>query len=100
MGTIFRKNLIYCDLPGLCKSFSKAGLQVFGTFLDGSDIYSAELPAEGLIVMGNEANGISSGVAAEVSVRLTIPSFAKGPTAESLNVAAATAVTLSEFKRR
>lgn len=100
MGAIFRKSLIYCDLPSLCGSFSKAGLKVFGTFLGGEDIYGTSLPSEGLIVMGNEANGISPQVSAGVTVRLTIPSFAKGPTAESLNVAAATAVILSEFKRR
>ena len=50
--------------------------------------------------MGNEADGVSAGVTAKVSRRLTIPGFAQGPTAESLNVAVATAVTVSEFRRR
>jgi len=100
MGAIFRKELVYCDLPLLCESFAAAGLKVFGTFLDGQDIYTSELPSEGLIVMGNEADGISPEVAARVGVRLTIPTFAKGPGAESLNVAVATAVTVSEFRRR
>lgn len=98
MGAIFRKPLIYCDLPSLCESWTLAGKKVFGTFLDGADIYKSELPAEGLIVMGNEANGISAEVAAKVSDRITIPSFGGG--AESLNVAIATAVTVSEFRRR
>lgn len=98
MGAIFRKPLIYCDLPSLCESWTSAGKRVFGTFLDGADIYKSELPAEGLIVMGNEANGISAEVAEKVSDRITIPSFGGG--AESLNVAIATAVTVSEFRRR
>ena len=78
-----------------------AGMEVFGTFLGGENIYGAQLPKEGLIVMGNEAHGISVEVAAEVSRKITIPSFfeaAQGP--ESLNVAIATALTVSEFKRR
>ena len=100
MGAIFRKRLIYCNLPDLCRSFTAASLPVFGTFLDGQDIYSTALSKEGLIVMGNEADGISPEVEREITLRLTIPSFAAGPTAESLNVAVATAITLSEFKRR
>ncbi len=98
MGAIFRKPLIYCDIPSLCGSWTSAGKRVFGTFLDGADIYKSELPAEGLIVMGNEANGISAEVAEKVSDRITIPSFGGG--AESLNVAIATAVTVAEFRRR
>ncbi len=100
MGTIFRKIPVTADLPQLCKEFKTKGLEVFGTFLGGENIYTANLPAEGLIVMGNEAHGISDAVAAQVTVKLTIPSFATGPTAESLNVAVATSLTVSEFKRR
>ena len=97
MGAIFRKRLIYCDIAAKCKEFRAAGLDVFGTFLKGENIYKTDLPAEGLIVMGNEANGISDAVAAECSRRLTIPSFGGG--AESLNVSIAAAVVVSEFKR-
>ena len=100
MGTIFRKRPVYCDLPALCESFTSASLGVFGTFLEGDDIYSCELPSEALIVMGNESDGVSAQVAAKVTRRLTIPSFSKGTHAESLNVAVATAVTVSEFRRR
>ena len=100
MGAVFRKQIIYCGLPELCRTFRAAGFQVFGTFLDGEDIYTCTLPSEGLIVMGNEADGVSVEVAAEASRRLTIPSFAKGRGAESLNVAVAAAVTVSEFRRR
>ena len=100
MGAIFRKTVTYCNIPALCRSFRKAGLNVFGTFLDGSDIYGCELAPEGLIVMGSESFGISREVGAEVGSRLRIPSYAEGPGSESLNVAVATAVTVAEFKRR
>lgn len=99
MGAIFRKKIIFCDIPQLCRRFKAEGMPVYGTFLDGDDIYRSELKSEGLIVMGNESNGISPAVAAEVDARLLIPSFG-GSQAESLNVAVATAVTLSEFRRR
>ena len=97
MGAIFRKKLIYCDIAAKCEEFRAAGLEVFGTFLKGENIYKNVLPAEGLVVMGNEANGISDAVAANCSRRLTIPSFGGG--AESLNVSIAAAVVVSEFKR-
>lgn len=97
MGAIFRKKLIYCDIAAKCEEFRAAGLEVFGTFLKGENIYKTDLPAEGLVVMGNEANGISDAVAANCSRRLTIPSFGGG--AESLNVSIAAAVVVSEFKR-
>lgn len=97
MGAIFRKKLIYCDISAKCEEFRAAGLEVFGTFLKGENIYKTVLPAEGLVVMGNEANGISDAVAANCSRRLTIPSFGGG--AESLNVSIAAAVVVSEFKR-
>lgn len=97
MGAIFRKNVIYCDIASVCREFNAAGLEVFGTFLHGDDIYKENLPGEGLIVLGNESNGIGAEVAAECSRRLTIPSFGGG--AESLNVSVAAAITVSEFRR-
>lgn len=100
MGAIFRKTVVYTPLPALCAGFRELGKSVFGTFLTGEDIYRSALPGEGLIIMGNEARGISPETAACVDVRLTIPSFAEGPAAESLNVAVAAAIVLSEFKRR
>ncbi len=99
MGAIFRKKIIFCDIPELCSRYKAGGKSVYGTFLDGDDIYRSPLKSEGLIVMGNESNGISQAVAAEVDARLLIPSFG-GSRAESLNVAVATAITLSEFRRR
>ena len=100
LGAIFRKQPIYCDIDALCEAFLKDGVPVLGTFLDGDDLYETALPREGLIVMGNEADGIRPEVARKVSARLLIPSFAQGPTAESLNVAVATAVVVSEIRRR
>ena len=99
MGALFRKPLIYCDIPELCRSFASKGGKVYGTFLHGEDIYTSPLDESGLIVMGNEANGISPEVARSVTDRLTIPSFGACG-AESLNVAVATAVTVAEFRRR
>lgn len=99
MGAVFRVKVVYCDLPALCRRFKEAGLPVYGTFLNGTDIYTSKLSAAGLVLMGNESNGIGPEAGAEVDERLLIPSF-NGSKAESLNVAVATAVTLSEFRRR
>lgn len=101
MGAIFRKKVIYCDLEMLCSRFADAGLPVYGTLLEGEDIYSQPLSAGGLVIMGNESNGMSPQIRERITSALRIPSFTGGaPTAESLNVAIATAVTLSEFKRK
>ena len=99
MGSVFRVRTAEADLPALCRCFREAGLPVYGTFLDGRDLYAEPLEAEGLVVMGNEASGIRPEVAAQVDRRLLIPA-APGSGAESLNVASATAVILSEFRRR
>lgn len=95
MGSIARVNIIYIDLQEL---ISKAQVPVYGTLLDGQDIYTQELSKEGIIVMGNEGNGISAPIRKLINRRLLIPQFHEGP--ESLNVAIATAITCSEFRRR
>ena len=100
MGAIFRKSVTYCDLPGLCRDFRSQGLSVFGTFLDGTDIYREELSPQGLVIMGSESFGISAELGALCDRRLKIPSYGSGPKAESLNVAIATAVTVAEFRRK
>ena len=101
MGSVFRVNAVFCDLQEICRRFRAMDMPVYGTFLDGRNIYTQTLADEGLIVMGNEASGVSPEVASLASTRLLIPSFAAGRrTAESLNVATATAVVLSEFRRR
>ena len=99
MGSIARVHLIYLDTMQLLDSLPK-DFPVYGTFLDGENIYTQELSQQGLIVMGNEGNGISDAVRARVTHKLLIPDFHKGPTADSLNVAIATAITCSEFRRR
>lgn len=99
MGSVFRINIVVCDLLELCSRFKAAGRKIYGTFLDGSNIYQSNLEDNALIVMGNESNGISLAVRNQVDARVLIPSFG-GSKAESLNVGVATAVVLSEFRRR
>jgi RNA methyltransferase, TrmH family len=96
MGSISRVNVIYGNLENF---LSETKLPVFGTFMDGKNIYKETLPNEGIIVMGNEANGISKAIENLVSERIAIPRFGDLQATESLNVATATAIILSEFKR-
>jgi RNA methyltransferase, TrmH family len=96
MGSISRVNVVYGNLEAF---LSQTKLPVFGTFMDGNNIYQEKLPKEGIIVMGNEANGISSSIEALVTSRIAIPRFGNLQITESLNVATATAIILSEFKR-
>lgn len=98
MGAVFRVKFFVCDIPSLCSSYPGP---VYGTFLDGENMYGKELSSKGIIVIGNEANGISAATAACVSERLYIPPFpADDPGSESLNAAVATAITVAEFRRR
>ena len=71
-----------------------------GTFMDGVSIYEQNLPTSGVIVLGNEANGISKDIEDLLQTRLSIPRFGKIKQTESLNVANAAAIVLSEFKRK
>lgn len=97
MGAISRVRVHYCNLSDVLRGKD----HVYGTFLDGSNIYDAALSPSGIVVMGNEGKGISPEVASTVTHRLRIPSFPPDvPTSESLNVAVATAITLAEFRRR
>ena len=95
MGSIARVHIVYTDLK---QYLSESHIPICGTLLDGKDIYRQELPREAIIVMGNEGNGISPAVRQLVTHPLLIPQFRPG--AESLNVAIATAITCSEFRRR
>jgi len=96
MGSLTRVNVFYTDLPTYLKKYE---LPVFGTFMDGENIYKQQLPNEGIIVMGNEANGISKETEHLVTQKIAIPRFGALQQTESLNVATATAIILSEFKR-
>ena len=101
MGAITRVRVHYLPLSGLLEKALSDGIPVYGTFLDGDDIYGAELSADGILVMGNEGKGIGPDVEKCVSRRLYIPSYPGGTaTSESLNVAVATAVACAEFRRR
>jgi TrmH family RNA methyltransferase len=96
MGSIARVNVNYIDLAAFV---AETKLPAFGTFMDGENIYKSVLPKEGIIIMGNEANGVSTELEKLVKNRLTIPRFGDLQKTESLNVATATAIVLSEFCR-
>ncbi|NRS88985.1 TrmH family RNA methyltransferase [Flavobacterium sp. 7E] len=96
MGSISRVNVSYVDLN---LYLAEAKLPLFGTFMDGNSIYKTTLPEEGIVVMGNEANGISEEIEKIIINRLSIPRFGDIQKTESLNVATATAIVLSEFSR-
>lgn len=105
MGAIFRVKMHYVDLPALSDVVLTAGGKIFGTFLDGLNIYSRPLDngdeAPVLIVIGNESEGISPAMSKLVTDRLYIPPYpADDPGSESLNAAVATALTVAEFRRR
>lgn len=101
MGSISRVGIFYQPLPAYLETLHKRNIIVSGTFLDGENIYTADLPENGVIIMGNEGKGISAGTAGFITKRLHIPSFNADPGhAESLNVAVATAVVCSEFRSR
>ena len=99
MGSIARVGLYYCELDHFLEK-KCTGITVFGAFMDGSNIYEEVLPEEAVLVMGNEANGISPKVASVLNKTIRIPHYGAANETESLNVATATAVLLSEFRRR
>ncbi len=98
MGSITRVNISYIDLPEFLKS-QKNHSKIYGTFMDGDTIYSVSSPEKAIIVMGNEANGISESIANLTDQKITIPQFGSSQKTESLNVATATAIVLNEFRR-
>lgn len=101
MGALARVAVHYVDLCDFVNECRKNGVPVYGMSLDGESIYGSKLTDNGLIIMGNEGNGISSEINALLTDRLLIPNYPEGEvTSESLNVAVATAVTCAEFRRR
>lgn len=94
-GSLFRVPCYYTDLKNLFAQNRQ--LNVYGAFMDGENIYNANLSNSGIILIGNEANGISSGLLPFITQKIAIPSFGN---AESLNAAVATGVIVSEFSRR
>lgn len=101
MGAIGRVEVAYTDLSEVLQRAAENGIAIYGTFLDGHDLYSAQLSRGGVIVMGNEGNGISPQIATLCNRRLKIPSYPPdAATVESLNVGVATAITVAEFRRQ
>jgi TrmH family RNA methyltransferase len=105
MGALARVRVHYVNnLSEVLAQFQTAGYPVYGTLLDGKNMYvPTAIPTKekGIIVMGNEGNGISEDVRKLVTHSLLIPSYpANIPTSESLNVSIATAIVLAEFRRQ
>ena len=101
MGAISRVKVHYLPLAPYLRECHAAGMPVYGTFLDAPNIYQSQLSTNGIIVMGNEGKGISPDIEALINKRLYIPNYPSDrPTTDSLNVAVATAITCSEFRRR
>ena len=101
MGALAGVKVHYTHLPTWLSQARLNGVPVYGTFLNGDNLYEKELSNNGIIVMGNEGNGISTDVAKHVTERLYIPSYpAQHETSESLNVAMATGIICAEFRRR
>ena len=98
MGSITRVNIVYNPLDEIIKTAGNR--PVLGAFMDGENVYTSKLSAEGILVMGNEANGISAEIERLVTKKISIPPFGNSTTTESLNVATATAILLSEFRRQ
>ncbi len=96
MGSIARVNVSYVNLADYLTSTTKT---VYGTFMTGNNVYTETLPTDAVLVLGNEANGISKEVEQLITQKLAIPRFGAIKKTESLNVATATAIFLSEFKR-
>jgi RNA methyltransferase, TrmH family len=96
MGSLSRVNINYIDLQDF---ISKSDLLIYGTFMDGENVYQANLSQNGIIIMGNEANGISTELEKLVTHKIAVPRFGTLQKTESLNVAMATGLILSEFRR-
>ena len=101
MGSVARVKVIKADLPSLLGKI-RGRMPVYGTFLEGEIIYGKSLGQAGFIVIGSEAHGISAGLSPYITDRLFIPSSGNTGSgkAESLNAAVATAIVMSEFRRR
>lgn len=97
MGSLNRVQVVYTDILALLDTNSDP---VYGAFMDGESIYKTTLKKEtAFLVIGNEANGISSRVKMLITAKISIPKFGKKQETESLNAAIATGILLSEFRR-
>ncbi|WP_026837748.1 TrmH family RNA methyltransferase [Gillisia sp. JM1] len=98
MGSITRVKIDYVDLPLFLKE-NNSHLKA-GTFLEGKNLFVSEMPKDSILILGNEANGISEDIKKLVEKKINIPQFSNAKNTESLNVATATAILLSEFRRK
>ena len=96
MGSLTRVSVSYLDLK---KYLQNASVPIFVANMDGLDVYKTKLPDSAVLVLGNEANGISDEIKQLVTTKITIPRFGTIQQTESLNVATASAILLSEFRR-
>lgn len=94
MGSLSRVNIIYTDLGDV---FSKINIPVYGAVLNGKSIYETDFGQEGIILLGNEGNGISEYLIEKINYPITIPRYGK---AESLNVAISASIFCSELRRK
>lgn len=100
MGSLARVNIYEIDLATFLHDVHHS-TPIYGTLLDGNSIYEANIEPHGIIVLGNEGNGISEVVRSYITHPIRIPSYpTHSSTAESLNVAIATAITCAEFRRQ
>lgn len=101
MGSLARVKVHYTELESYLTAQKEAGIPLYGTFLDGEDMYAKDLSSHGILVMGNEGNGVRPSIEVLVNEKLFIPNYPpERETSESLNVAMATAIVCAEFRRR
>lgn len=101
MGAILRVRVHYTDLRATLAAAARDGIAVYGTFLEGENLYESRLSPAGIVVMGNEGRGVTPSVAQCISRKLFIPPWpADRRGSESLNVAMATGIVCAEFRRR
>jgi TrmH family RNA methyltransferase len=96
MGSLTRVQVVYTDLKPYLE---KATCPIFVADMNGDNVYKTKLPKNAILIMGNEANGISQEINLCATSKISIPRFGNVQQTESLNVATATAILLSEFKR-
>ena len=101
MGALVNVSLFYVDLPSILTQAHEMGIPLLGTFLNGENLFTCQLPKSGVLVMGNEGNGIQANIESLITQRIYIPSFSTSSVgSESLNVSVATAIACSELQRR
>jgi len=96
MGSLTRIKIQYLDLKNY---FSESLLPTFIADMNGENVYQTVLPKEGILILGNEANGVSEEIKKKIKHKISIPRFGETQKTESLNVATAAAILISEFKR-